>query len=371
MTNRIGFTIAIALLAAAGCGDLSNRASVIAARYTRDGTLVLLTPAGIKLYDAELAHDKGTIAFHTAPDYSSIPHVFALSADGKTAAVSMIVPEHKNEVTLYDIPSRKPLRTVEVVGDVDLLVRALALSPDGGLMYVLGPVNFSDSTVRSSIVDVTTGAEHVMDGVLLDSPVFAADGATLFGVVGSFSHATLDARDPLTGDLRFSVPAPFASLTLTDGGATLAGTADVPTAANPDCVLFCPPSYQFRSTVDGSLVRELPPLVPDTTIYSTDMYLYGPLACSTAGDLCASGVTSSGGPRVEVWTPDGTLLQSLPVPAGSSGTEVPNDISLSPDGTLVAVATGSFTTPVNGSAWVYRVADGTLVRHLDLTADLF
>jgi len=342
-----------------GCGNLRDVYTPAQnAGYTPDGTLVIYTPAGIKLYDPTLAIEKRSILLDADPggELVDVPIAFDLAADGKSAAVgfSNTVAHDVEVFTMADGTRRSTI-------DVDMPpppagsfpVQGVAISAHGALVYVQGPA--------SGVYDVASQTRlwGRDDDHWLISPRFSADEATLYGIDGQ----RLQAFDARTGEVKMDVDTAgtLIALALSPDGATLVSIrvvcSDGSSSMYQPCADGSAPAQDFAlwSAADGTLVGELPPF-PGTGAVG-DRVTGGGLGCTAAGGgLC--GVKASDGDQqlLLVFRLDGTLVRTFPGDSISG-------FAFSPDGALVAVA--------GGSARVYRMDDGQLLHEQSYTYGLF
>jgi WD40 repeat protein len=353
----------------AGCGNLDDHTPSQSVTYAPDGTLAVFTVEDIRLFDQELRKETHrpipTVKSQNNGPYDYVAvDSFILSADGTTAAVSYAKPEGgvsmRNAVELFRIP------TGELVNDIDIDVKPeppiartinvglVALSPHGDLFFAQNRAAPPDAMPResdSAMFRVSDGA-RLWGRYWLTSPVFSADGQTLFSTFlpgdPTSSALNLMAIDALTGMVRFSVEMTgLPDIDLVENGQLIAGVWDSQGGTE----------FALWSAVDGSLVRNLPQ-IPGTQLYGTHPAGYPAFACWLTGDLCAVGLGDpNGGASVKIWKTDGTLVQTL------RGFVDANDLAFSPDGQLIALA-GEKTA-------VYRISDGALVSQKTFRLGIF
>jgi hypothetical protein len=362
MTTKFIAAVTLTALAGAGCGNLESANATVRLGYTPDGSLVVFAGNHIDVYDAQLGVRE--LSIPTPPPQDSWGGLFSLSEDGTVAAVSRTTSSHRG-VELFQIPSGKSLPRFDLdppqPGQPIYAPEDMALSPHGDLLYVMG---VNGMARMSGMFDTVTGALAWSREWAIE-PVFAADESTVY-VNGNHGQDLLG-LDARTGAPGLDAPVPT-------GGAQLGALGDAHTlielvtrgCPNPQLISFsngnvvesCPLSIAFISTDDGSTVRSFP-LTPNTALYGRGLPLGGAaFRCSTSAGLCAVGVANwdpvtmrAGDGVVQLWRMDGTLAQSIP------GVWV-DDLSISPDGQLLAIAT-------DGDVRVHRISDGARVatRH--------
>lgn len=358
-----------------GCGNLDDHLGAQNVGYRPDGTLVVYTVQDIRIFDGQLGQMLGAPTPVREADPNQDAHGFALSEDGATAAVSYMIPSRpltsRNAVKLWHLP------TGEVAGDIDIdaqpkpplsrnsNVGLVALSPAGDLFFAQNRASDPDAPVGrnsdSGVFRASDGA-RLWGGYWLTSPVFSADGQTLYAVTRWDSGVSPDvfdlaAFDATTGNVKFSVhmsPA-AADIDLVAGGTQIAGVW----SWDGGGAGVKPLGIAFWSALDGTLIRMDPALAPGA-LYGTQSQGAPAFACWHGGDLCAAGTTDG----ILIWNVDGALVRGLPrtpTPFGIFG--FANDVAFSPDGKLLAVA-GDATR-------VFRVADGALVSEQQFRTGLF
>jgi hypothetical protein len=349
MGTRLSSAVALSaslLGALPACGYLENVSTPAqGVGYAPDGTLVVFTPAGFTLYDAEMKTPRKSIQLAAAAGTVDVPVAFDLAGNGARAAIGYSNTA-KKDVVVYALPAGEITATI----DIDMPptangipVQKVAMAPSGDLVYVHAPAS---GMFRVADGMRLWGADWPITG--LDPMTLSPDGNTVFGM----QHAddppreVLDARNVLTGEMRFR-----AEIT-----GNVWGLAATPDGAAVITVEGDPVSFVFRSAVDGTVTRSIPHppgFVPQTAPRGST-----PFTCTSADDLCASAAID---PTIEkafvlLFKPDGTLTAQLDVMGAF-------DLAFSPDGALLAVA--------GGDARVFRVADGTLVSRQSYTYGLF
>jgi WD40 repeat protein len=352
-------TLALAGLAVvvAGCGNLvAEPGTAIFVRYAPDGTLVVFTGSAIELYSPDLATKKAFIP--TPPPAGQYPaNLFNVSDDGSVAAVSFYNPGRGGlEVDIFDLAGVRAPLAINLglsagPGDGSSSASGLTLSPSGDLLFVLDGV---DRVLGGSgMFDGSTGARLWTSqefGISLGLSIFSPDGSTLYAAGGNNS-VDLEALAARTGTTTLDVP--FGATVWEFGGMPDAGTL-IALSYPLRCYSGspCPTSITSFSTADGSVTKQFPLLANTEAVPSpTGVTVF---RCSTAAGLCVVGVAdynaatgNPGTPWVQVWSTDGTLVQSIQASA--------NDAAVSPDGQDVAIALS------DGDLAVFSISDGKLI----------
>jgi WD40 repeat protein len=362
MTKK-GLTTAglLALLGTAlGCGDLDNFNVAVNVRYAPDGTLVVFAGDAIDLFDSDLSTPTGSIP--------TSPGIFSLSDDGKVAAVAS-AGGGESRIAIFDVRARQEVSSVDLGPSPADFAEDLALSPQGDLVYVMGPVGSVGTTNLMNggadsggvaMFDTSTGAQ-LWAGDWAIMPTFSPDGKTVY-VSGNrgLDLQGFDARSGVQG-----LDAPQSSNVV--GFGTMPDVNTLIALVEPGCVptpdLPCSLSIEFLSVADGSVLRQYP-LVANTVLSGDGPLGLPAFRCSTAAGLCAvnlgqidpsSDLVSSGG-QVQVWTTGGAMRQAIFTGA--------SDLAISPDGQFLAIAS-------RGDAQVYRISDGLLVNSHHYTGTIF
>jgi hypothetical protein len=334
--------------------------------YRQDGEIVVYTPAGISVHDAQLRGTQGSISLDREVGglLKDEPFTFSLADDGQVAAVGFSNTVDR-DVVIYDLATGHERSVLDLDLPSGFPVQQVALDPTGARVFVRAD--------NWGMFDTETGErlwgaspDDLCCG--LSAPIFSRDGQVLFG----FQGTRLEARWALTGEVLFSVESgapPGGGGVLAHSGleGVLVGTRGDPTSPESDGGPG--QEYVFWSERDGSVVKAVPQF-PDRTFAPTFDGSKA-LACSPSGDVCASSVTLPQELRqlpgdnvpslsqpvysVLIWKSDGTLLQELPTFASS--------LSFSPDGSHLAIAASE--------AQLYRVEDGALERSLQYTYDSY
>jgi hypothetical protein len=335
-----------------GCRDNDVYSGAKDVGYGPDGTLVVFVADGLKVYDVDMQHEKRSVRL-TPNGLVDVPWGFDLSRDGTVAVVSYS-NTNSHDVDLFRIPTGERLITIDVTGTSASAfpVQDVFVSPHGDLVYTRSPSGVYDAATGAKLWDDPSG-EHKL-------PVFSPDDTTLFGVVGTPTGSRIEALDARTGTSRFGIDVTgLSALSVTPDGSTLVGIVSPPcggadVGAGP-CSRGGSPgeTTTFWSTSDGTVLGQHPPF-PGTL--SARVFPEGSVVtCAATAGPCATVATDGDQRIVLVWKPDGTLLHTLPVYA--------NALAFSADGTHLAIA--------GGDAYVYRVADGSLLRTRSYTSGSF
>jgi len=335
--------------------------------YRQDGEIVVYTPAGISVHDAQLRGTAGSISLdrEVGGVLKDEPFTFSLADDGQVAAVGFSNTVDR-DVVIYDLATGRERSVLDLDLPSGFPVQQVTLDPTGARVFVRAD-NWGMFDTETG--ERLWGASSSDECCGLTAPIFSRDGQVLFG----FQDTRLEARGALTGELLFSVEA---GAPRGGGGGGLAhsglegvlvGTRSDPTSLERDGGPG--QEYVFWSERDGSVVKTVPQF-PDRSFAYTFVG-NNIVACSPSGDVCASSVTLRQELRqlpgdsvpslaqpvysVLVWKSDGTLLEELPTYASA--------LSFSPDGSHLAVA--------GSEAELYRVEDGALERSLQYTYDSY
>jgi WD40 repeat protein len=366
--------LTLAVVGSPGCGDLrENTAPIDYISYTPDGSLVLLSPSSIYVYDGRVQTELRRISLDALPrPQVSGEYTYSLAADGTVAAV-VYAPNPQSEAGgqsgkggLYGLSDGTLISTFDV-DDVSTVGKSgtitdIALSPDKSRLYVAKPG--LDGVAK--MVDTSDG--HVLwSGTnAWRLPVWSPDGETVFGVFLNFAGGnerdTLDAFDGRTGALKWATQ-PDTSI----GGLALVGNGTSLTAPTvKGCVdLPCPPLMQYWSSVDGS-----PTMArfedPNSFLAGANPRGFAGFACN-ATDTCAFRLNLNGDLFIHVYKTDGTSLLLLPF-GGEGQASNMGSMAISPDGKLIAVAA---TPNTRGGVNVYSIEDGSLVGNVDIPFDTY
>ena len=332
---------ATALLA--GCGNLGNVNATLAVRYTPDGTLVVFAGNTIDLYDEELATRTASIP--------TSPGIFTLSDDGNVAAVAS-ASGSESRIAIFNMPARREVSSVDLGPSPADFAEDLALSPDGDLVYVMGPVgsvgtmnlmNGDGDSGGVAMFDTGSGAQ-LWAGDWASAPAFSSDGSQIF--VSGKQGQDLQGFDARSG-------APLLDSPVASPPEVMGSTADPHTLVG----LFDGP-IELLSTDDGSVLSQFAAVSDTEGLYGTEVLGLPAFRCSPQAGLCAVGVAEIvgvmagpapgdppstplfGDPRVKVWSLTGTLYQTLAASA--------SDVAISPDGQFLAIAD-------QGDAKVFRI----------------
>jgi len=359
--------VVLLALATAGCGDLGDNVPALYVAYPPDGSLVVVTGMGIKIYDAEMKHEKRSIPFtRLAPDQPAGP--FALSRDGTVAAIGL----QQKKIARIAIPSGQVLNTFEVDSMYGSDVEDLGLSEHGDLIFAVGPRFDAPSDTpagnESSVIDAATGRRLWATG-WCTLPVFSRDDAVVYA---QCDHGTtLRAFDAHSGAVVFErtfadqgLAGGLNGLKSVGGGDQLVGISYLP-APDSGCGGPCPEVYPVWSAADGTLLRTRPSSPPGADGYGTAPLGFAAFDCQADGDLCANGLAIGVGMQDQytvttVWTTDDdTPARELKLGA--------NDLALSADGNLMAMAG---VGPASAAA-VVNLANGSVVTVRTFSAGLF
>jgi WD40 repeat protein len=338
-------TLAGLVVATGGCGNPPDPVAT-SVRYASDGTLVVFAGSAIDAYGPDLAHKK----VHIPVDSCTGP-LFSLSDDGSVAAVGCSISG--NRVQLFHLSSGSGTSMTNVGqssgGLYSYAPQGLVLSPAGDLLFAIAGVGGQGDT--SGMFDTTTGARLWTVGAYYGvNAVFSPDESTVYVSGVTIGNVTgMEGFDSRTGTSRLSVPNYLEAFGAMPDPNTLIGVA----------ISVDPVSYlesteiDLLSTADGSLTGQSS--LPANTEFAGNSAQPPAFRCAPTAGLCIFPVVEedpSGfivGNALQVWSLDGTLVQSIDMAGG--------DVAISPDGQYVASIS-------DGDVAVYRVSDGSQVKIL-------
>jgi hypothetical protein len=329
--------------------------SVDGVAYAPDGTLLAFTNAGIYLFDAQLAVERGRIPLEAPPAFEGLnQYHYSLSADGTVAAVAFTSPASDLAPVVLDlhrVATGKVVNRFEIAtppaGGISATLIDVALSPTGNLIAAT-PVIGADGHLL--VIDAVTGAARTAARGQKTLPVWSRDGSTLYVVGHTTMGAVLEAYDAGAG-LKWAqqLVGDVTRLDATADGATLAGVV-----REDPCTSACLSRYSLWSAADGSVISQQalpagssPVGWPVGGVGDGEVF-----TCSATDVVCAiqleddSGATRTN--SIRVYRSDGTDVATVPLGDPVSA------IALSPDGQLLAMS-----SPTRVS--VYRIADGAVV----------
>ena len=379
-TKRIFPIVPLALLLACpACGNLSD-VPILAEHvaYTPEGKLVVFTTAATKVYEGDLTMETASIP--AAPDVETWGVASAnLSADGLLAAVS-----YGGRARIYGIPGGQAVGAIDVAEDSNS-TQFSVLSPQGDFLFLWGgstqgpdgqDVRFpgrsyqtSDGTPLWEVhPDFPLGSDYCSVWNDDNPPVFAADGETLY-VPLTDRVIAVDAKTG-TAQIVLHAKACVNGLVVLPDGSLLVhrgwGRASELRLENtPPSDAAQDESFAIYSP-EGTLLRELPAFAGYVTP-GTWGAAQTPLACAPDGNTCVMYAEQGAldmehylqrhGAFLLVFRLDGTLLFPIELD------RVARNVTISPDGTRIAVATGG--------ARVYSLTDGTLLGQRDYAKGVF
>lgn len=357
--------VALAGLAitAGSCGNLSDplsttsdhyQASAVAVRYGSDGRLVVYATSVIDTYGPDLAQPLVHVSLPTSNSAA-----FTISDDGRVAAVGAAVGLGTAPllVQLIDLSTGQLTSAIPLAqppGGYTSEVQGVTLSRAGDLLFVVGGLGTSVGAqpVTGQMFDTSSGAQLWAINATGPGAVeasFSSDASTLYTLGTSQYPHGLQKIDSRTGTIGFDAP-------LADAMQTFGGMSDPETLIGVAICDYGVPGSEctaidLLSTSDGSVTRQIPMA---NTEFGGTLVQPPAFACAVGVGLCVVPVALETDPNasaltqaVQVWSLDGTLVQTLDEPVG--------DAAISPDGQSVALT-------LNGDVAVYRVSDGSQIK---------